>query len=218
MNALIFRDDFSGEVFQFSKDEAQHLKVKRVYDSITQVTLRDGNGKELIYERSNSEFRLVKTNILVKPIGLEICTAFPKAGKWEFYIQKATELSVSEINIISWERSQNFPVPIDRIRKIEKEAGIQSNQKFLPKVNLIKNKDTISGDCFYLDPNAEESFHPEILKSSKPLIGPEGGFTNSELEWMKGRNYPGFRLGGSIFRIETAGIYMAVCYYQNHYL
>jgi 16S rRNA (uracil1498-N3)-methyltransferase len=218
MNALVFREKFPGEIFVFSKDEIQHLKVKRVYDEITKVTLRDGRGKEWLYEKSQTEFHLIHF-IENKPTpGLEIYTAFPKAGKWEFYIQKLTELSVSKVNLVYWERSQNFPIPKERIKKIQMEAGIQSNQIFLPEVSVLPDKDSILEDTFFLDPLAETPFDPQILKFKKPIIGPEGGFTENEIQWMKNRNIPSYHLGKQVLRIETAGIYMAVLFHQFNHL
>lgn len=142
----------------------------------------------------------------------------------EFVIQKATELGVSEIILLN---TQYTVVKIAednnnrfiRYNKIIKEAAEQSKRTRIPLMYRSLNFEDLSKITANLKLIAYEGmrskkcdFASKVTKLKKGqtvviLIGPEGGFTESEFAMAKELNYKPISLGNRILRMETAAIY-----------
>ncbi len=136
----------------------------------------------------------------------------------EWMLEKCVELGIDEITFLQCEKSERKVVKIERIHKIVESAVKQSIQAKLPKVNeLINFKDFI---------NQQENFKGKKLiahcndntqaiqniaqekDSTLCLIGPEGDFSNKEIELALQKNYSAISLGQTRLRTETAGLYV----------
>ena len=139
--------------------------------------------------------------------------------KTEYIIQKATELGVSEIYPILTERSVIKKLNYDRLHLIAKEAAELSERISIPKINsLVILEKVINGwDCtrsiLYADETMKESIKllptRNKLKSNRGalLIGPEGGFSESEITFLKSKEYVlPISLGERILRADTAAV------------
>ncbi len=142
-----------------------------------------------------------------------------KRDKTEYIIQKATELGVSEIFPIITDRTIVRKLNYDRLYLIAKEASELSERISIPKINSLKVlKDVINDwDCnriiLYADETMKERINIELtmkkLKSTKGaiLIGPEGGFSQSEISFLKSKKFVlPISLGERILRADTAAI------------
>src|SRR5690606_28940031 len=111
--------------------------------------------------------------------------------RYEWFLEKATEIGIDEITPIICERSERAVMKLDRLNKIVISAMKQSQQSFLPKVNEpIKLKDffnqKIEGKKFIahcLD-NKKKQLKQSLKEkeSAVILIGPEGDFSDTEIE------------------------------------
>jgi len=134
-------------------------------------------------------------------------------SRFEWFVEKATELGISQITPIVCEYSEKKRVNTERLERILISSLKQSNQFFKPKINS-----TNTFENFIL--NSEDQLLMANLKTSNKLseklftksniclmIGPEGGFSDSEIDLAKKQDIKEVTLGNSRLRSETAAIY-----------
>ena len=167
--------------------------------------------------------QLIENNELSNDVIL-IC-ALLKGEKMDLVLQKATELGVGEIILLKTERTivkinqNDKDLKIERFNKILKEAAEQSKRSRIPTLYRIIDLDqlrTIEADVRIIayegTGGGTESFN-KILESIKPkqkvaiIIGPEGGFSNKEVDIATHNGYKKVSLGKRILRAETASFY-----------
>lgn len=146
-----------------------------------------------------------------------------KKDNTDIVIQKATELGVRKIVPVLTEYTSNMNVKIERLKMQVIEASEQCRRQDIPEVqqctdlqklllNWNKNRSLI-----YLDESLKsESAKEQMVKHKEPvaiLVGPEGGFSEKELEILRKLDYTcGVSLGGRILRAETAVIAALSCW------
>lgn len=136
----------------------------------------------------------------------------------EWFLEKAVEIGVDEITFIQTHKSERKELKLSRLERIAISAMKQSKKAYLPKINpLIKLNEFLKGDfsnlqkfVAFVDSTNSEYLHNLANKSVKylVLIGPEGDFSNDEIEVLKKKDFKCISLGNSILRTETAGIYV----------
>lgn len=162
------------------------------------------------------------------PISITLAQGIPKLDKFEWIIQKTTELGVNEIIPVQSERTivkldpDKEEKKLARYRKIAKEASEQSHRVRVPEVRQAMSlKELISFSRVYdyklvaYEASEEHEKHylatvlDQIQKQQKLLvfIGPEGGISNSELDLLKQNGFQVIGLGERILRTETAPIF-----------
>ena len=148
-----------------------------------------------------------------------------KGEKMDLVLQKATELGVSEIVLLQTERTvvkikmDDKDVKLVRFNKILKEAAEQSKRSRVPALYRlidIRGLKTIDADVRMIAYEGMEgitdSFN-KVLQSIKPkqkvaiIIGPEGGFSDKEVDVATHYGYKKISLGKRILRAETAAFY-----------
>ena len=160
-------------------------------------------------------------------LNITIFQGLPKSDKMELIIQKATELGVKTIVPVITKRTviklkdKDKQNKVDRWRKIAEVAAKQSGRDIIPTIENIINIADIKFDefdkIFVLYENEEKiSIKDEIeqLKNDKKeelnigiVIGPEGGFAESEIEQLRlNQNVSVVTLGKRILRTETVAL------------
>ena len=154
-----------------------------------------------------------------------LIAALLKGDKMDFVLQKATELGVSEVVLLTSERTivrlknhQN-DLKLGRYQKILKEAACQCKRTKIPYINSIidfSRIDEIHANLKLIayegSKGSSSSFNKKI-ESLKPgkrvaiIIGPEGGFSEAEIQYATNCGYIPVGLGNRILRAETASIY-----------
>lgn len=147
---------------------------------------------------------------------LHIAIAPPKSTeRFEWFLEKATEIGVDEISPIICVRSERNRIRHDRSQKILIAAMKQSGRALLPRLNreipLSDFLDLSTADIKLL---AHCHTAPDQYIDSEPiidqrwiiLIGPEGDFSPGEIEEARQRTYREFNLGEAVYRTETAGV------------
>lgn len=150
-----------------------------------------------------------------------------KGSKMDLIIQKCTELGVSSFYPLETHRSvvkikddKKGKSKVDRWNQISDEAAKQSKRDILPKIeNIIDFSSMIEllkGEENIVVPYEDEEGRSigESMKDIKPgkvhlIIGPEGGFEESEIERLREIGANIVTLGKRILRTETAGIVAA---------
>ena len=147
--------------------------------------------------------------------------ALIRKEKWEFILQKATELGVYRIvpidlkrNVVHWDKD-DATRKIERYQKIMTEAAEQSKRVFVPSLEpLIKLNEInkyLSESNFVAYENEDKSHLRSYFNSQKSITiicGPEGGFEESEIKFLVDNGFISVSLGNRILRAETAGIYI----------
>lgn len=135
--------------------------------------------------------------------------------RFEWFLEKATEIGIDEITPIICARSERKFVKIERFKKIIEAAAKQSLKYNLPILNdPISFKDFIKGTftgqlfiahCEELEKKSLQ-FQLQKTKNITVLIGPEGDFSSKEIEEAIKYKFKPISLGESRLRTETAGI------------
>jgi len=214
--------DETTETFYFDKEESKHIiKVLRKKDSdILFVT----NGSGYLFETeitlaSDSKCTVRVISFEKKPtpkFHLHLAVAPTKMNdRYEWFLEKATEIGISEITPIICDRSERKVIKNDRFDKIILTAMKQSNELYLPKLNeAITFKEFLKrkNEGLQLIAHCEETNKKTLKSVLKPnesvtlLIGPEGDFTEKEIALALENKYAAVSLGNTRLRTETAAI------------
>lgn len=149
--------------------------------------------------------------------------ALTKGDKIDLVLQKATELGVKKVALIESERTvvtyegKDQEKKLMRFNKIMKEASEQSHRLVVPSLlgiyNLKNLPQEVFSDINYVayekDANDTDSIFSKVTKGKSVtiLIGPEGGFSEQEINRLMSLSFIRTSLGKRILRAETAAIY-----------
>jgi 16S rRNA (uracil1498-N3)-methyltransferase len=206
----------------FDKVESKHIKVLHLKTGDF-VYVTDGKGNLHKAEIIDNNYLCTKVKIVEthrqynkRTFYFHIAIAPTKSpDRFEWFLEKATEIGIDEITPIICERSEKHHLKYDRLEKIVESATKQSFSAYLPKINPVKPfseivEETLQMQKFIAYCNDKDRFE---LKTScvpnKPvlvLIGPEGDFTENEIALAKKNNFVPISLGNSRLRTETAGV------------
>lgn len=158
-------------------------------------------------------------------INLTVAVALVKEQKMDLILQKLTELGVSRIIPVSMERSivkldkDRFNKKKIRWESICKEASEQSKRTSIPIIGdimSIKDLSQLDADLKLVCSTKEQEklfdYYLQNINSYAKIImviGPEGGITDKEEEYLIENGYQRVSFGNLVFRVETAAIYVA---------
>ncbi len=155
---------------------------------------------------------------------LFLCVGFTKNNsRNEWLLEKAAELGVSSIMPVATSRYQKTHIRHDRWSKILQSAILQSQQSYLPELLPISSVLQVIEmyrdvpQKFIAHCMVSDTKHPltEMLKPTEDaviLIGPEGDFTQDEVDLCIGHGFLPVSLGNNRLRTETAAIAAAAYY------
>lgn len=141
----------------------------------------------------------------------------------EFFVEKATEMGISEITFLLTDKSERKNINLEKLRKQAISASKQSLRFHFPIVNdLVKFSDFVKGlnaeNTFVA--HCDKAFERMKLQNIKPnenitfLIGPEGDFSPKEIQILAEKGVKAVSLGKQRLRTETAGIFLAAWNYS----
>jgi len=166
---------------------------------------------------------LEKEKNLAEPdLKINLFQALPSSiAKFEEILQHATEVGIASFFPIITERSETHKLRnMERLQKILTEAAEQSERGRIPElaepVKFGKIWDeppaglNLIADSFSTEPLLRK-FFPEIREfgATNIFVGPEGGFSEKEIETARKFGTKSFSLGRRILRTETAGVAIA---------
>ena len=218
-------------------DEARHLREVLRLKVGDEIFVFDGAGKE--YQCRIEESRRDSASLTVisevsparpeSSLGLTLAVALLKGDKFDFVVQKSTELGVTRIvpvvtklADIRLRDESDATKRVTRWQRIALEAAKQSGRALVPEITSPVGFQSLVSEA-----NAAENLSlmfserdgttlQEAVQSSAPslsrltaLVGSEGGWTNEELERAKAGSWKVVTLGGRTLRAETAAIVVA---------
>ncbi|MGO3183151.1 MAG: 16S rRNA (uracil(1498)-N(3))-methyltransferase [Aequorivita sp.] len=208
----------------FDKEESRHIiKVLRMKEG---DSFKITNGKGSFFDAeiisANPKACLVKilSEEIQKPIPyqLHLVVAPTKLNdRYEWFLEKATEIGVSEITPIICDHSERKVIKAERYEKIIQSAMKQSLKAYLPILNeAISFKDFLKSEnqlddlkfIAHCEETDKRSLKSVLLPNKRIsiLIGPEGDFSTKEIELAKKAGYIPVTLGESRLRTETAAV------------
>lgn len=211
-----------GEHFTFPEDESKHI-VK---------VLRKKNGDKLHITNGKGDFFDVliddahpkkctakvisKSTAYRKRHRYHLAVAPPKSiDRFEWILEKATEIGVHEITPIICNRSERKTIKQERSEKVVQAAMKQSLRAFLPKFNPPTSFSDFldqerNGLLFiaHCDERGRLDFKRKIAPDHDitVLIGPEGDFSPDEIRDAEDKGFLSVSLGESRLRTETAAL------------
>ena len=214
--------DNSISLFTFTIEESKHIiKVLRKKEGdVLHIT----NGKGYLFEAKIvlADIKKCKAEIVAsskkhqKMHWFHMAVAPTKNNdRFEWFLEKATEIGVNEITHIFWERSERKVVKRERMEKVIQSAMKQSLQCYLPKLNIaVSLTDFLAQDPkgLLFIAHCEKDEKMELKRRVAPdkditiLIGPEGDFTQTEIKMAYEKGFLPVSLGINRLRTETAAL------------
>lgn len=226
----LFYGEIRNQEVIINEEEQQHiLKVLRMRDG-EKIHITDGKGN-----LAHATLKIEGKRALLEPIKIEenlpdfspklhIAIAPTKnIDRIEFFVEKATEMGISEITFLLTDKSERKNINIEKLRKQAISASKQSLRFHFPIVNdltrfsdFVKNLDAKNTVVAHCDKNFEKISLHDIKPTEKSifLIGPEGDFSPKEIQILIEKGVKAVSLGNQRLRTETAGIFIAAWNYQ----
>ncbi|MCF8463462.1 MAG: 16S rRNA (uracil(1498)-N(3))-methyltransferase [Flavobacteriales bacterium] len=225
---IFYQPQLQNGLLELSEEETRHaVRVLRLSVGDT-IGVIDGKGmfaKAEISEISKRTcaFRIVEKTLEEAPVLPKIAIAPTKStDRFEWFLEKAVEIGVSEICPISCSNSERRVLKLDRCEKILLAAMKQSQRNWLPKLHELTSVETFieHADTPLLMAHCREAEKVVLSNQMQPdswiMIGPEGDFTLEEIELALKNRATQIDLGKSRLRTETAGIFaLSVLNYLN---
>ncbi len=211
-----------------SGEEAAHIVHVLRMGVGDAVTLFDGSGYDYAARITEVSKGAVTLEVIDKVfsvseprVKITLCQAVIKSDKFEYAVQKCTEIGVTRIVPFLAERCVKKPKSeenfVGRARRIALEACKQCGRSLVPEVTGVKRADELreyfAGARVLLAYEKEQhTAIKEVLRGNKTeenlviIIGPEGGFTEAEAQGFSGEGAIQVSLGKLILRAETAGV------------
>lgn len=138
---------------------------------------------------------------------LHVFVAAPKGSRFEDMVRGLCEIGVGAITPIRCERSVRDP-QVSRAQRVAREASKQCGRAGITQVNAVQDFTTLADTgvrLILLDPQGQAA---DVGKPTATglVIGPEGGFSDDELDQLQGWGASAVKLASTILRIETAAL------------
>ena len=212
-----------------SQGAARHLTSALRLGANSKVVLFNGEGGEFsarLIETSNKKnttalIEKFSPGIPPSPLALTLAIAISRGERMDWIVQKAVELGVRDIVLLTTERCEVKLNPdraakkLKHWRQVARSACEQSGQNRVASIGLpisfSMGLETTADWRLILDPGSESSLMSQIAtQSGSPpgsvliLSGPEGGFSDEEITLAQSKGFCSVGLGPRILRTETA--------------
>ncbi len=219
--------DASQQLITLNEETSKHVvQVLRMKEG-EQLNLTDGRGNLLTAAISDAHKKHCVVKIQAASFSPQaarkttIAVSLVKnASRFEWFLEKATEIGVTEIIPLLCERTERQHFRYDRMKGILVSAMLQSQQTWLPllhepvkfehlKMKEFENSLKLIAHCEETERNSLSNFQIDQFSNRVILIGPEGDFTTTEINDALAAGYKPVMLGETRLRTETAAVVAA---------
>ncbi len=200
-----------------------HVVTVLRMQSNQKIMLMDGVGnvaEGIIQEASKKTLSVLLGDKIAYPNSTPRVTiaisVLKNANRFEWMLEKITEVGVSEIIPLISERTERTHFREDRLRQIIVSASIQSKQCWMPILHhpqkltdVIQESKSVNKYIAHCVDGQKTSLNKQD-QDAIILIGPEGDFTLPEINFALAQGFTPVTLGESRLRTETAGVAAAV--------
>ena len=217
-------------------NEFHHLSKVLRLKAGEEISLLDGKGKEAICQIAGIDKKEAKLTLLAEKMYPEeqsritLALGWGKAARRGFILEKCVELEAHALWFWQAERSQ-FPVPKDMKNSWQEQliAGAkQCKNPYLPEISALSKgvKELIekSKNFEHKQLLVESDYQHEAFLAEKDVglkgdtlcvIGPEGGFSPKEVEFLVDAGFKTYTIGNRILRWETAAVMVLGLHWWN---
>lgn len=214
---------FDGEISSVIElDENQSRKLKTVLRAeqgdIVEVLTKEylAEGEIYIAGKRGVQVRILNSQPVIKPdYKFTVYQCMAKREYMDFIIEKYSELGVTDIIPVISNRSLDSlkSSAYERYVQIAKEAAMQCEREVVAEIHPAQKLERIK-------PSADENilFHERLGEKSMPeitsknvsmIIGPEGGFTDKEYNYLINAGFKAYTPIDTILKAETAAVLFA---------
>lgn len=223
---LFYVRNIDSELITLDEEESKHaIKVlrKTVGDVLNIIDGEGGMYSATIIDPSHRRCSLTINKTIVGyeklPYNLHIAIAPTKnIDRTEWFMEKATEIGIATFTMLRTEHSERKAVNEERLEKVIVSAMKQSIKAYKPTLNTMTSfldfikQDFSDTECYiaHCSTNFERKHLNEYLSKNENiviLIGPEGDFSDNEIEIAINKGFKSISLGTSRLRTETAALY-----------
>ena len=219
-----FVESLKEQRIQLAEDTSKHMIGVLRMTRGEAVLLTDGKGQKASAviaddnrKRCVVQVQSIETEEENKPnvsVGISIVK---NASRFEWFLEKATEIGVNEIIPLLCERTEKEKFRHERMQGILVSAMLQSQQTWLPVLHepttfneVVKSSRQEQKFIAHCLPNEKRQLSSVLShQSSIILVGPEGDFTEKEIHLAMENNFAPVALGNTRLRTETAGVVAA---------
>ncbi|HEX4958054.1 MAG TPA: RsmE family RNA methyltransferase [Lacibacter sp.] len=220
--------DTAASLITLNEETSKHVVQVLRMQVGEELNLSDGRGHLItaVITEAHKKYCVVKVKgVSFKAEGERKTTIaislIKNASRFEWFLEKATEIGVNEIVPLICERTERQHFRYERMKGIVVSAMLQSQQVWLPvlrepvryeDVMNLKSEDSLKLIAHCEETEKQQLSNLQIKQSSNSiiLIGPEGDFSPGEIELALKNNFQPVALGETRLRTETAGMVAAV--------
>jgi 16S rRNA (uracil1498-N3)-methyltransferase len=232
-------EQFQGQIVTIEGDDAHHLQRVMRAEIGDEVICSNGTDREALVRITALDKSSVTGEAVEElPMTAEpavkvwIAQSLPKGDKMEIVIQKGTEIGaarflpfLSERTVVQYDAKKEAK-RTERWQKIAKEAAEQAHRNRVPEIEavlswkqLLKQAEQVDAawicyekeDGKQLRTAIQEALAGEKKKNFLFAVGPEGGFTEQEIQQAEAAGFVTVSLGKRILRTETAAMVGLTC-------
>ncbi|GAA4361171.1 16S rRNA (uracil(1498)-N(3))-methyltransferase [Kangiella marina] len=219
-----------GQALKLDKEASNHLSRVLRLNMGHQVIVFNGDGFDYLADIIEVERNQVTVHLkdqtaknLESPLHIHLLQGVSRGDKMDLTLQKGVELGIKEFTPILTERcgvkldEKRWQKKMQHWQRVIQSACEQCGRASIPTLNpvltLAEALEHAGQQTFFLHPDAKQTFKDYQLKSEldtgQPLslwIGPEGGFSDLEIEQVESRGIVPIHLGPRVLRTETASL------------
>jgi len=222
---LFYSQNINNDTIVLDKVETNHCINVLRYSCGDMINVIDGKGNlylgvisSILQNECNILIKEMKSKYLKKNYYVHIAISPTKNhDRIEWFIEKAVEIGVDEISFINCKRTLRKNIRMNRINKVAISAMKQTLKAYCPRINSMLNFNEFiekykkqNGYIAHLSDERKTDllYYKNNIKSQNTfiLVGPEGDFDISEINYATKNNIKSVSLGDSRLRTETAGV------------
>ncbi len=212
---------FESKNYTFDKDESRHIAKSLRKKTGDTLYLTNGFGDWFEAEIITADPKHTQIKILSvtkkaqRPYRIHVAMAPTKSNeRFEWFLEKAVEIGIDEITPLLTRYSERKKINLARYDKILVSAMKQSLQAYKPQLNELTRFDRFLEQNFdhtqkFIAYCQADDVLSESIKSQPNiliLIGPEGGFSEEEIQKARDKGFKTVRISPNRLRTETAGL------------
>lgn len=209
------------EIIYLPEEESKHI-VRVLRSGVgDRFLLLNGKGLIVTAEITEAHPKKCQVKVVSKELKIREGNGFHLAiaptknlDRMEWMVEKIVEIGASKLTFLNCERSERVQLKLDRLQRVAVSAMKQAQHDFLLEIEELQN----FSDFVVNNPNGgiahcmegEKKAVRDLNDPFRILVGPEGDFSEKEVQLALKHGYEALHLGESRLRTETAGMVACV--------